>query len=105
MIKVMVSRKGGSYLEFECRGHADYAGEGQDIICAAVSALVITTVNSLETFTEDDFCTEDQDGLIRLRFRNQTPEGTLLMNSLLLGLEQIAGEYGKKYLTVNIKEV
>ena len=27
---------------------------GQDIVCAAVSVLIINTVNSLEAFTEDE---------------------------------------------------
>ena len=41
------------YLDFLSKGHAGYAEEGQDIVCAAVSALIITTVNSLEEFTEE----------------------------------------------------
>ena len=40
MITVTVSKKNSSYTEFVSRGHAGYAEEGQDIICAAVSALI-----------------------------------------------------------------
>ncbi len=36
-------------------GHAGYADEGEDIICAAVSALALNFFNSVETFTEDGF--------------------------------------------------
>ena len=36
-------------------GHAGFAAYGNDIVCAAVSALVINTVNSIEAFTEDTF--------------------------------------------------
>ncbi len=35
--------------------HAGYAEEGQDIVCAAVSVLMINTVNSLDAFTDDKF--------------------------------------------------
>ena len=35
---------------------------GQDIVCAAVSALIINTVNSLETFTKEKFQAKDKDG-------------------------------------------
>ena len=31
-------------------GHSGYAEAGSDIICAGVSALVINTINSIETF-------------------------------------------------------
>ena len=52
MINITVKKRNGSYLDFLSRGHAGYAEEGQDIVCAAVSALIITTVNSLEKFTD-----------------------------------------------------
>ena len=41
------------------QGHAGYAEPGQDIVCAAVSALVINTINAIEAFTEDDFASHD----------------------------------------------
>ena len=53
MITITVKKRNGNYLEFVSKGHAGYAEEGQDIVCAAVSVLVINTVNSLETFTDD----------------------------------------------------
>ena len=53
MINITVKKRNGSYLDFSSRGHAGYAEEGQDIVCAAVSALIITTVNSLDEFTEE----------------------------------------------------
>ena len=42
----------GEYLRFTCSGHAEYADYGQDIVCAAISILVINTVNSLEEFAK-----------------------------------------------------
>lgn len=33
---------------FKMTGHAESGPDGQDIVCAAVSALTITTVNGLE---------------------------------------------------------
>ena len=47
MITITVKKRNGNYLEFVSKGHAGYAEEGQDIVCAAVSVLVINTVNSL----------------------------------------------------------
>lgn len=49
------SRDSGNvlYRGIVIEGHAGYAEEGEDIICAAVSALAINFYNSVETFTED----------------------------------------------------
>ena len=38
----------GSYLGFDCFGHAGYAQAGDDIVCAGISALVINMINSLD---------------------------------------------------------
>ena len=106
MINITVKKRKGSYLDFLSKGHAGYAEEGQDIVCAAVSALIITTVNSLEKFTDDKFDVQEKDGFVSIHFRNDLSErGMLLMDSLLLGLTEIAGSYNNRYLTVKVKEV
>ena len=43
----------GSFHGFHSQDHAGYSAEGQDIVCAAVSALVINFVNSLDELTDD----------------------------------------------------
>ena len=106
MITIKVREKNGSYEEFISKGHAGYAEAGQDIVCAAVSALIITTVNSLEKFTDDKFDVQEKDGFVSIHFRIDLSErGMLLMDSLLLGLTEIAGSYNNRYLTVKVKEV
>ena len=56
MIKVTVFEDSDRVVRgFKLTGHAGYGEEGQDIVCAAVSALVFSAYNSIETFTEDDF--------------------------------------------------
>ena len=106
MITIKVRKKNGSYEEFISKGHAGYAEAGQDIVCAAVSALIINTVNSLEKFTDDKFDVQEKDGFVSIHFRNDLSERVmLLMDSLLLGLTEIAGSYNNRYLTVKVKEV
>ena len=68
-------------------GHAGYAGRGQDIVCAAVSAVLYVQVRLLQR----DNALEDlhvEDGLVRLRLR----EGARC-DALELGARWIAGEY------------
>ncbi len=106
MITVTVKKRGGSYLSFTSRGHAGYAQEGQDIVCAAVSALVINTVNSIEKFTEDEIRAEERDGFVSFTFQKPVTErGKLLMDSLVLGLTEIEHSYNNRFLTVKVKEV
>ena len=66
MITITVKKRKGSYLDFLSKGHAGYAEEGQDIVCAAASILVINTINAIEEFTEDDasLISEDETGMI-----------------------------------------
>ncbi|MGN8885763.1 ribosomal-processing cysteine protease Prp [Blautia sp. HCP28S3_G10] len=106
MITVTVSRKQNSYISFTSRGHAGYAEEGQDIICAAVSVLVINTVNSLERLTGDHIEVKEDDGFVSFTFTEPVSEGgTLLMDSLILGLTEIQHSYSNRYLKVKVREV
>ena len=106
MITVTVTKKNNSYTEFTSKGHAGYAEEGQDIICAAVSVLVINTVNSLETLTLDQISVKEKDGYVSFTFTESVSEGgTLLMDSLVLGLTEIEHSYSKRYLKVKVREV
>ena len=101
MITVTVSKKNNLYVSFTSKGHAGY-----DIICAAVSALVINTVNSLEQLTGDQIQAEESDGFVSFSFvKPVTKEGTLLMDSLVLGLTEIENSYSKRYLKVKVREV
>ncbi|MDO4307766.1 MAG: ribosomal-processing cysteine protease Prp [Eubacteriales bacterium] len=106
MIKITVKKRNHSYVSFTSSGHAGYAEEGQDIVCAAVSALIINTVNSLEAFTDDSIEAEEKDGYVSFHFmKPATERGTLLMDSLVLGLTDIAHSYKNRYLTIKVKEV
>lgn len=90
-----------------------HAGSGhfffeKDMICAAVSVLVINTVNSLEMLASEKLkVTQNQaDGFLRCEFISGPSEkGNLLMDSMILGLQGIVKQYGNKYLQVNIEEV
>ena len=106
MIKITVYSRQDQYTGFRSEGHAGYAEEGQDIVCAAVSVLIINTVNSLEAFTDDKFEAKENDGYVSIRFTAPvTEKGKLLMDSLILGLTEIEHSYNNRYLTVKVKEV
>lgn len=102
MITAEIRKSNGEYVGFSCKGHAGYADEGYDIICAAVSVLTVNTMNSIEKFTDDAFKAEAADGMVRWKFTELplSKESKLLMDSLVLGLEDIQDNYGKKYIKI-----
>ncbi len=107
MITILVNKHNGEYSSLQAYGHAEYDEPGRDIICAAVSILVINTANAIETFTKDLFSSDiHEDGTTEILLsKNISHDTVLLMDSLMLGLDQIRQQYGKKYLKIEYKEV
>ena len=98
-----------NYQGFMLNGHAGAADYGKNIVCAAVSVLVINTVNSLETFTAEPFSLENDSsgGYLKLEFEHNelSKEAGILMDSMVLGLQGIRDHGNKKYIRIIFKEV
>lgn len=110
MTTVVIYRdRKGSYKGFTCMGHAGYARRGKpDILCAAISALTIGTINSLEELADERLSVteNEQTGFLRCDFESVLQEkSSFLMDSMVLSLENISREYGGKYLQVKFEEV
>lgn len=98
----------GRFLGFDLYGHADdEAVRGEDVVCAAISALAINTVNSLEVLAKADIsCREGAEGgELSCRF-NRLPDekASLLVDSLLLGLDSVRKAYGGEYIDIRFIE-
>ena len=109
MIQVEICRDASrKYHGFSITGHAGYDEAGRDIICAAVSVLAQNTVNSIEKFTEDSISGEvdEKSGSMKVTFPEGTGrDSTLLLDSMVLGLESIVEAYGKKFIKIRFREV
>ncbi len=106
MTAVTIYKKSGQYTGFTLEGHAGYAEEGEDIVCAAISVLSLNTLNSIEAFTEDRFSGEEKDGFLSCRFPEPLSEkAVLLLDSMVLGLTDIQKSYGESYIRITFKEV
>ena len=94
-------------------GHAGYAkrrlfGTEPDILCAAISALVISAMNSLEELAGEKLAVvqDEATGFIRCDFDGPLQEKSVfLMDSLVFSLENLSREYGEQYLQIKIEEV
>lgn len=74
-------------------GHAGFAPIGQDIVCAAVSALLQTFVASVEEMTTDEIKSDMAAGRAVIEYKGLTEAGQLLLDSFLLGVRMITDEY------------
>ena len=99
----------GSYKGFYCMGHAEYGKRGRpDVLCAAISALTIGTVNSLEELAGEKLLTavDEKTGFLKCEFEDILQEkSSFLMDSMVFSLKNLSREYGEKYLQVKFEEV
>ena len=114
MTTIVISRDNkNSYRYLTCMGHAGYGrrrlfGYEPDILCAAVSALVEGTLNSLEELGHEELevSSNEETGFIRCKFPEQMHENSVfLIDSLIFNLENLSREYGQQYLQVHFEEV
>ena len=93
-------RADGALTGYRAQGHTGYAEAGQDIVCAAVSALTQSTLNGLRNVLKAPvmFEIDDQAAFLEARL---TPEATeaqvrqaqLLLVTLLEGLQAVERSY------------
>jgi len=96
MIEFIFYKNGsGRIIGFKCTNH------GAEIVCAAVSALTMNAINSIETFGDCEFSVDfNEDGgflefMIATNEDNKIdPIALLFLDSLDLGICSIAAEYG-----------
>ncbi|WP_281165062.1 ribosomal-processing cysteine protease Prp [Liquorilactobacillus sicerae] len=104
MIKAAFKYQGQKISGFALRGHAGSGIYGEDIVCAAVSALSINTVNSLQQLTNAHLEIQQDEangGYLDVTVAEIDQDAVqLLLASLRLGLLDIAATY-KKYLKVS----
>lgn len=104
----IIKSKNGEYKEVTCQGHTGYADAGSDIVCAAVSMLVINTINSLEELTDTkmEVASSEEDGFINCQLKGPLgADAALLLDSMILGLKNVVSQYGRQYLKLKFKEV
>ncbi|MBR2474294.1 MAG: ribosomal-processing cysteine protease Prp [Clostridia bacterium] len=62
MTKITFFKRNGIYYGFNESGHSGYADAGQDIVCAALSAMTMLIVNTIEvSYASDVEYTIDED--------------------------------------------
>lgn len=110
MIKISIVRdKTGFITQFVIKGHAGFAGKGNDIVCAAVSAVAYTAVGSLGDLAGIENCYREKDGYMfccipgDITYEQKHIAG-IILETAAIGLKQIENSY-RKYVLVVDEEV
>lgn len=75
------------------KGHANYAEQGKDIVCAGVSTLVQNLIQSIEELTADKIKYSMSPGTVDIKHGNLSKDAQLLIDSFFVGIQLIADEY------------
>ena len=99
MITINVKNK-ENYINFvKIKGHANYAEEGFDIVCASVSSIAITTVNAIIRIDESAIIYSEDDGLLEIKILKYNETINILMENMISMLEELEKQY-KKYIEI-----
>lgn len=95
---VEISRNPGG---IKVKGHAGYAEPGKDIVCAAVSVLVCTLIESITELTEDEVTHDIEHGNTEINYGIISEQAKLLIDSFFIGMTGIAETYPEYVRVVN----
>lgn len=86
---------------FTLDGHAGFAQKGEDIVCAAVSALTFGTINAIEHLLNLPLSiqTKENDGFLHCVVPDLEDKATqekvqLLLEAMVLSLQAVEADYG-----------
>jgi len=99
MTVVNIIRRDKSIISLNCIGHAGYDEYGYDIVCAALSSILQTTVLGLMqvlglaiTFSKDD-----EEGSLRFDLpeldTQERLKANILLDTMLLGVDNLSDTY------------
>ena len=76
MTKLVFFRSGGVFYGFEEQGHTGYGEEGDDVLCAALSAMTMLIINTVEVAYSSsvDFTIDEKTTNIRVMSKAALPE-------------------------------
>ena len=81
-------------------GHADYAPAGQDIVCAGISTLFQTLIQSIESLTTDRITYKIISGASELKYGKLSEQAKILVDAFFVGVLLIVDIY-PDYVYVN----
>ncbi len=103
MIKIEIQRQNNRITYFEIKGHADFSGFGEDVICAAVSSVgqmtIYWLIESLKLKEKLEYV--EKDGLITCDLKEseltdeELEKADILIESMYSYLKAVARSYSE----------
>jgi len=90
MIKVNISNDG-----IVIKGHADFADYGKDIVCAAASSIVITSINACLNVEENSLEYKEEPNKLTISINSKNEIIIKLIKNMIGMLEELATNYPK----------
>lgn len=109
MTEICVYRKGQTIVKYTLRGHTGLAEQGEDIVCAAVSAVSMATLNGLTDVIAIPVGYEMAEGYLECILPDNLSEeerhdADVLLHTMVLSLKNLEEQYGE-YITIMELEV
>lgn len=99
MIKVEVTKKNISII-----GHANFDEYGKDIVCAAASSIIITSVEALASFDTSSIDVIEKKDKLEINIIKNDNITKKLIDNMLNCLDELAKKYPKNIKIINKEE-
>ena len=94
MIKVLIKKEENKFVSLEVKGHSNSAPHGEDLICAAVSAVLTGGLNNLEN--PKDFTIKLNEGDAQVKANKPvSSHDEIVLETIIVSLKTIEESYGK----------
>jgi uncharacterized protein YsxB (DUF464 family) len=109
MISVTIHKTNDLFDGFKVKGHSEYGEFGTDVVCAAVSILSYTALNSMNLVAgisenDIDYDVEEDSGFLKVNTINNNEKTDVIYRNFLVGIKLLLEDYNN-YITLNYEEV
>ena len=99
MIKIKIKRNPKrNIIDFTVKGHAQADQPGEDIVCAAISAIVQTALFGLKKYLGLEFEYQIKDGFLRCLLADEIANDSqvkAILETMVIGLKETEKEYSQ----------
>jgi len=109
MINITIHKTKNKFVGFVIEGHSGYSESGSDIICASVSILSYTALNSMSIvagISPDDisYDVKEETGFLKMKTIKNSEKTDVIYRNFLVGIELLLEDYSN-YITLKFEEV
>ena len=109
MTTIIIKRQQNKIVQVECKGHSGYAAEGEDIVCAGISAITQTALLGLKDVAKVKvtYQLDEKTGYLMFKIvedldEMKRRECDAILETMLVGIKDMQDGFSK-YITVEDK--